>query len=166
MDLFRKVLWRNSCLCCLEICSSVHRLAAAARSTRKHFTDTPAVQFSRVRLATVVTQPSRDSQASALAQVSRRDQQGTPGEVLGCVSAQEAKISKDVIPTSVAQIAVPASQALSPSISGVLFIPSKHHVPSTRLASALASNHPKSLEATRNCSTPPEVFGCISLYDV
>jgi hypothetical protein len=51
VDLFRKVLWSNSCLCCLEISSSVHRSAAAARSTHKHFTDTPAVQFSRVRRA-------------------------------------------------------------------------------------------------------------------
>ena len=51
MDLFRKVLWSNSHLCCLEISSSVHRLAAAARSTCKHFTDTPAVQFSSVRIA-------------------------------------------------------------------------------------------------------------------
>ena len=48
MDLFRKVLWSNSHLCCLEISSSVHRSAVAARSTHKHFTDTPAVQFSRI----------------------------------------------------------------------------------------------------------------------
>jgi hypothetical protein len=33
---------------CLEISSSVHRLAMTAQSTYKHFTDTPAVQFSRV----------------------------------------------------------------------------------------------------------------------
>jgi hypothetical protein len=39
-----------------------------------YFTDTSAVQFSRVGLATAVTQPSRDSQASASARVSRRDQ--------------------------------------------------------------------------------------------
>jgi hypothetical protein len=51
VDLFRKVLWSNSCLCCLEIGSSVHRSAAAAPSTHKHFTDTPAVQFSRVGIA-------------------------------------------------------------------------------------------------------------------
>jgi hypothetical protein len=29
-DLFTKVLWSNSCLCCLEIGSSVHKSAAAA----------------------------------------------------------------------------------------------------------------------------------------
>ena len=38
----------NSHLCCLEISHSVHRLAVAAPSRRKHFTDTPAVQFHRV----------------------------------------------------------------------------------------------------------------------
>lgn len=32
VDLFRKDLCSNSCLCCLEISSSVHRSAAAARS--------------------------------------------------------------------------------------------------------------------------------------
>ena len=48
MDLFRKVLWSNSHLCCLEISSSVHRPMATAQSTQKHFTDTPAVQFSRI----------------------------------------------------------------------------------------------------------------------
>jgi hypothetical protein len=36
---------------------------------------TPAVQFSRVGLAMVVTWPSRDSQASTSAWVSKRDQQ-------------------------------------------------------------------------------------------
>ena len=43
------VLWSNSHLCCLEISGPVHRLAAAARSTCKHFIDT--VQFGRVRIA-------------------------------------------------------------------------------------------------------------------
>jgi hypothetical protein len=38
--------------------------------------DTPAVQFSRLGLAILVTWPSRDSQALALAWVSRRDPEG------------------------------------------------------------------------------------------
>jgi hypothetical protein len=37
-----------------------------------------AVQFGRVGIATVAIRPSRDSQASASAQVSKRDQGGTP----------------------------------------------------------------------------------------
>jgi hypothetical protein len=41
VSLFRKVLWSNSSLCCLEIGSSVLRSTAVPRSTRK---DTPAVQ--------------------------------------------------------------------------------------------------------------------------
>jgi hypothetical protein len=43
---------------CVVWKSAVHRLAAAAaaaQSTHKHFTDTSAIQFGRVRLATVVT---------------------------------------------------------------------------------------------------------------
>lgn len=35
MELFRKVFWEQLCQCCLEIGSSVHRLAAAAQSTCK-----------------------------------------------------------------------------------------------------------------------------------
>ena len=56
MNLFRKVLWSNSCLCCLEINSSVQRSAVAAQSIHKHFTDTWAVRFScSVRIATAET---------------------------------------------------------------------------------------------------------------
>jgi hypothetical protein len=51
VDLFRKVLWSNSHLYCLEISSSGHRSTGAARFTFKHFTDTPAIQFSRVWVA-------------------------------------------------------------------------------------------------------------------
>jgi hypothetical protein len=36
LDLFRKVLWSNPHLCCLEIGSSVQRSAAAAQPTCKH----------------------------------------------------------------------------------------------------------------------------------
>ena len=45
------VLWSNSHLYCLKIGSSLHRSAAAAPSTHKHFMDAPAVQFSGVRIA-------------------------------------------------------------------------------------------------------------------
>ena len=65
---------------------------------------------------------------------------------------------------SIAQLAVPASQALSLSLHGVLFILSKHHVSSTCLASACASSQPESLGVATNCSTAPEVFWCISVY--
>ena len=75
VDLFRKqlqsVLSGN-----LEIGSSVHRLGGSGRSTHKHLMGTPTVQFGRIRVATMETGPSRDSQASTLAQVSRRDLEG------------------------------------------------------------------------------------------
>jgi hypothetical protein len=46
------VLWSKSYLHFQEINSSVHRSQpAAALSTHKHFTDTPAVHFGRVGIA-------------------------------------------------------------------------------------------------------------------
>ena len=73
VDLIRKFLWSNSLLCCLEIGSSVHRLAVAARSIHKHFTDTPAIQFGIVGIANE-SQHGWHYLAEASAQVSRSDQ--------------------------------------------------------------------------------------------
>ena len=103
----KMVLWSNSRLCCLETGSSVHRITAAAQSTHKHFTDISAVQFSRANRTVVVTRSSRDSQASASAQVSRREQDEHQEKcVLSCVSPREAKISRDERLTSIAQTAL------------------------------------------------------------
>jgi hypothetical protein len=134
--------------------------------------DTPAVLFGRVRIATVVTgtagpQPGQESVGGT--------SRNTRSSQL-CLS-QEVKIIKFMRLTSVTQLAVPASQALSPSLRQVLFIASKHHVSSTcfasawvllciGLASARASNQAESLEVARSCSTTSEVFWCISLYGV
>jgi hypothetical protein len=135
VDLFRKVLWSNSHLCCLEISSSVRRLAGKSGSIHsQHFTDTPAVHFSRTVLATAVTQPSRDSQASALARVSRRDK-WEHQEKLSAVPLSETKISKDTRLIIIAQIDVHASQNLSHILYRVLFVPSKHHMSSMCLVS-------------------------------
>ena len=102
VDLYRKVLWSNSCcLCCLEIDSSVHRLAVVAQSTCKHFTDTPAVQFSRVRIANTNFPRWHDLVETARPQPhtsQQRGPRGTPGEVLGCASFREAKIREDSRP--------------------------------------------------------------------
>ena len=57
-------------------------------------------------------------------------------EKFSAAPLREARISEDMRPPSVAQLAGPASQALSLSLCGVLFIPSTHHVSSTCLASA------------------------------
>ena len=102
-----KVLWSNFRLCCLEINSSVHRLTVTAGSTCKHFTDRPAVQFGRAGLTTVVTQPSRDSQASqasALAQVSRTDKEICQEFLAVPFSVKQR--CEDVRPTSIAWLAL------------------------------------------------------------
>ena len=62
------VLSGNQCL--------VHRLAAVSPSILQHFRDALAVWFGRVGRANTISSvavPSRDSQASALAPLSRRD---------------------------------------------------------------------------------------------
>jgi hypothetical protein len=55
------VPWSNFHQHCQEISSSVHRSAAAARSTLKQFTDIPAVWDSSVKYKQV-SQPSKNSQ--------------------------------------------------------------------------------------------------------
>jgi hypothetical protein len=70
---------------------------------------TPAVQFGRVGLAMVVTQPSRDSQPGL-------SQQEEPREIPGEIFCSASQGSEDSGPTSVAQLVVLACQALSPSL--------------------------------------------------
>ena len=86
---------------------------------------------------------------------------GKPREVLSLSQGSE-----DMRATNITQLAGPASQALSPSFRGVLFIPSQHRMFTTCLASASSSYQPESSEAATNYSTPPEVFWCVSLYGV
>ena len=71
------------------------------------------------------------------------------------------------------ELAVPASQDLSPSFCGSYLYPPNtmcpvFHMPcfSMALASAHASSQPESTEVATNCSTPPEVFWCVSLHGV
>ena len=88
---------------------------------------------------------------------------GKPREVLSLSQGSE-----DMRATNITQLAGPASQALSPSLRGVLFIPSKHHMSSTCLASILVLPelmHPIS-PSPQKPQPPPEVFQCISLYGV
>ena len=74
VGLFRKVLWSNSCLCCLHIGSSVHGLAGSGSLIRSQtlpgYTSSLELGYQQQW-----HDLSRDSQASALAWVSRRDQQ-------------------------------------------------------------------------------------------
>lgn len=74
--------------------------------------------------------------------------------------------------TSVAELSVPASRALSPSLHGVLLITSRHHVSSLCLAEARALPYhmhlisQESLEASTNCTTPPDGFWFVFLYGI
>ena len=109
MDLFRKVLWSNSCLCCLEIGSLVHRLAVAAWSICERFRDMTAVQFSRVGIANMNQQRWRDLAQTTWPQPQQEGPGGMPKEVLSCTSLGESKISEDKRPTSIASLAQPPS---------------------------------------------------------
>ena len=93
------------------------------------FTDILAVQFSSVGTVAVVTQPSKNSQAStewARSQQEGFGPAGTPGEVLCLVSLNKEMISKEARPRS-------------DSLLNPIYTPSKHHMCSTSLASAHAS---------------------------
>jgi hypothetical protein len=70
--------------------------------TYKHFVDTPAVQFNRVRLATAMTQLSRE-QGLSLSTNQREGARGTQ-ETFSAVPLSKAKISKDWRTTSVAYL--------------------------------------------------------------
>jgi hypothetical protein len=102
VDLFRKVLWSNSRLCCLEISSSVPRSAGAARSTRKHFMAPPTVPAQKSQdskhKSTAVALPSRDSQASALARVSRGDTEGCQEKFSAVSLAGKQRSAKTQVP--------------------------------------------------------------------
>ena len=161
----------------LEIGSSVHRLAAAAWSTHKHFTDTPAVQFRKSlgskQESAVVALPGRDSQASASVPVSRRDQQ-EHHETFSDVCLSQRSEDQLWLKTHKRCTASCTSKPNSVSITvhRGLFIPSTHHVSSTGLSKWLclswrhSASQPKSKESSRNCSTPPEIFWWVSLYGV
>jgi hypothetical protein len=73
VDLWRKVLWSNSCLHFQEISSPVDSSAAAAQSTCKHFLDTPEVQFGGVGI--VNSNQQQWQEQLGLSQISTRAQE-------------------------------------------------------------------------------------------
>ena len=116
--------------------------------------DIPEIQLGSVRLVTVVKQPNRDSQA-CLSLSQQEGLTGTSGTIFSCAPLREAKIREDSRLTSVAQLAVPASQALSHSVEFYLSLP---NMPSTCLASAQVLpqyKHPISLspQSPDKCSS-------------
>jgi len=133
------LLWSKSHLDCQELSSLVHRSAVAAWSAHKHFEGIPAVQFGSVRIAAVVAQPSRNSQAWArLAWANRKDK-----------GQQEHQEKFSAVPLSLKQRSAKTQdqQALysklyrqaQPSLChcplSPIYTPSKHHVSSMGLAS-------------------------------
>ena len=77
MNLSRKFLWSSSCLCCLEIGSSVHRLAMAAQSTHKHFMDISAVKLGGVQIANMNQQQWHYLAETARPQPQHKSARGT-----------------------------------------------------------------------------------------
>jgi hypothetical protein len=72
--------------------------------------------------------------------------------------------------TNIAQLAIPASQAVSFSLWSPVYTFQASlvlHVPCLTLATASASNKPESSEVATNCSTPPQFiylfFSCVSM---
>jgi hypothetical protein len=82
------------------------------------------------------------------------------------------KLSKDSKLTSVAQLAVLASQAVSLSIHGILFIPSKHRMSFTCFTSAWVLPqhvHPINPHLQKRQQTEvhhQKIFWCVSLYGI
>ena len=144
------VLWSNSCLCCLQISSSVHRLVGSSHSSSIHSQTLHGYTSSSVWQSWLSNNSSDKTQQRqpglSLGSSQQEGPTGTPGEVLSCASFREAKISEDSRPTSVAQLAVPASHTLSLSLHHSV---GSHLYPPNILclSSACASNQPESSES-------------------
>lgn len=137
VDLFRKVIWSNSHLYCLETGSSILRSTAAAWSTHKYFKDISAVQLGRVRITN-----TNQQQWNYLAETAKpRPQQESAGRTRRnarrsfqlCLSRwiedQQRQETNNHCTASLVE---------TPSLSTksfFIFSP-KHHVSSTGLASA------------------------------
>jgi hypothetical protein len=136
---------------------SLQERAAAAWSTCKYFTDMPAVQCSSVGIA----QPSRNSQASA-------------ESAQGCQEKFFAMALNEARSRTIAELAMPASQApvavcwvlviLPPNITCPPWILPQHGK-SVCLPWHCPANHP-SLREQEAASTPPELSWCVSLHGV
>ena len=139
---------------------AVHRLAVAAWSTRKHFKDTLAVQFGRVRIANVNQQWWQRQPGLSL---STNQQQEGPAEiprnVLGCASLRKGQRRRETLKCCTASsISKPSSTSFT--IRWVLLIPSKYqcvlHGHLSQLTSLCQSA--RVCRNGKNCSTAPEVL--------
>ena len=159
---------------------TAREMVVAPQSSCKQFTHSPVVQFSRTGLAAVVIGPSRNSQASASAQVTRgwSETTGTPGNFLSYASLVEVNISRGSGQMSIGQLAVKASHTTSIPMYKTLFIlhpnikrPPKDLRQQVSCFSTWASlilhhsaNQGKITKGQRKYSTRPEFYWCISLY--
>jgi len=91
-----------------------------------------------------VALPSRDCQVHSLGLSQQEGPRGTPGQVLSCGSLREAKISEDLRPTSIAQLAVPAGQVC---LYGVC------HSPNIRCPPRVSSPHVHLSQLTSLCQS-------------
>ena len=146
----------------------------------KQFTQSPVVQFSRTGLAAVVIGPSRNSQASASAQVTRgwSETTGTPGNFLSYASLVEVNITRGSGKMGIGLLTLKASHTTSIPMYKTLFIlhpnikwPPKDLLQQVSCFSTWASlilhhsaNQAKITKGQRKCSTQPEFYWCISLY--
>jgi hypothetical protein len=126
VDLFRKVLWSNSCICCLEISSLVPSLAVAAWYTCKYLKDTPSVQFWRVRIANTSAAVALTGRGRPQPHMSQLEGgTGTPG-VLLCLSGKlrSAKTHKHCCTSKPSSVSVtPCSPIYILQTSCILHVP-------------------------------------------
>ena len=149
-------------MCCLESSSSVHRLAEAAWSTHKLFTD-------RVELANMNQQ-----QCHYLAETAKPQPQlgwagGTRRNAKS--SLREAKTQqRHQTHKCCTASSIQAKLSLHQWLWSPTFIPFKHHMSCLSTCVCLSwhpsANPPKSTEVAMNYSTLPEVFWCVSLYGI
>ena len=138
------VLWSKSYLCCQEIGNSVHRRQSSSlihSQTLHGYSSNPVWQsWDSKNESAAVALPTRGSQASASAQVSRRDQgqQELHEKVLAMLFSAKQKSAKlqdqQVLHSQIYQQAQCSLHLWSP-----FYTPSKHHVSSTGHASAQVS---------------------------
>jgi hypothetical protein len=153
VNLFRKVLWSNSHLGCLEIGSSNLRTTAAAWSTHKHFKDISAVQLGRLGITNTNQQQWHCLAETAKPQPQQESAEGTRRNARSsqlCLSQKwrSAKTwDQQPLHSKVSWASVTVCQVLSK-------LAPKHHVSSTGLTSAcVLSQHVNLSQLTLFCQS-------------
>jgi hypothetical protein len=154
------VLWSKYHLHCQEISSSVHRSAAAAPSTSKHFTDTPAVQFGRGRIADTNQQQWYDLAETSRPQPNWHESAGgiqNGGDIRRSSWLCLSQRSKDQRKQETKKPTIKQPKARHCPLSPI-YTPSKYHLSSTGLVSPQhhvslgynSANQPGFVQVARN----------------